>query len=285
MRTKLLVFLFLLSSAYRLHSQDTCCTCSPNLLYVTSDVYLVDQIHRILYADITTTTLISDFLVHLDAPPYGILKVFDAQGFENPDTLKEGSLIKLTIDGLEGQVLYYILPLYKCSAHSSLYVLSDVYAIDQVSLTIKCNFALSDTTRVSDFLANLVTSPGDSLRVVDAEGIENTGILAIGDKVEVLGANHSGKIFYNIISIFDAVPEIKRSIISIYPNPTSGNFRISGFPAGSKIVIKNMLGHTWFESFVCNDHLQFSLAGQSAGIYFILISNNHSIACFKLIVQ
>jgi hypothetical protein len=265
--------------------QQLCCTgCSP-LLYVVSDVYLVDQISRLIYNDFALTTLVSDFLTSLAAPAYATIKVVDAQGIENTDTLAIGDRVEVIADYQASEVYYPIVTTYNCTVPYLAYVLSDVYSIDQINYTIGVNFMLSDSTLVSDFLANLILAEGASIKVVNAQGIENTGVLAIGDKVEVTSANFVTKVEYSIISITDAVNTIKNSSISIYPNPTSGNLTLSGIPAGSKILIRSILGQNIFETFVSNDNLQLSLEGQPAGIYFILISNDSGLACFKLIVK
>jgi hypothetical protein len=138
---------------------------------------------------------------------------------------------------------------------------------------------------VSDFLANLIPAPGASMKVVDANGIENRGILAVGDCVVVTSANSFTQVVYIISILIDDVNTFTNSSISIYPNPTSGIFNVIGIPAGSKIVIRSVLGQNLFETFVGNDNLQLSLEDQPAGIYFILISNDTNLACFKLFVK
>jgi hypothetical protein len=266
--------------------QYNCCACCANLLYTVSDVYLVDQISRLIYNDFTLATLVSDFLATLTAPPYATIKVVNSQGIENTGTLAIGDRVEVTIDDQVCEVHYHVVTTYNyCPIFYLAFVVSDVYAIDQINFTIDVNFMLSDSTLVSDFLANLMPAPGASIKVINAQGIENTGVLAIGDKVEVTAANNVGKVDYSIINIFDAVNTIKNSSVSIYPNPTSGNFTISGIPAGSKIAIRSILDQNMFETFVSNDNLQLSLEGQPAGIYFILISNDTGLACFKLIVK
>ena len=37
-----------------------------------------------------------------------------------------------------------------------------------------------ETTTVADFIANLIPAPGASVKVTDADGVENTGTLAMG---------------------------------------------------------------------------------------------------------
>jgi hypothetical protein len=265
--------------------QFNCCDCCTNILYAVSDEYFVDQIDRLIYNDFTLTTWVSDFLATLSAPPYATIKVVDKQGNENTDTLAIGDRVKVNVDDHECEVYYNIVTMYNCSVFYSVYVVSDVYAIDQSDFTIDVNFMLSDGVLVSDFMAHLFPSPSASIKVVDAQGIENTGVLAIGDRVVVTSANSIAKAEYSIISIIDAVNAIKNNSISIYPNPTSGNFTISSIPAGSKIAIRNILGQYILETFVTDDNLQRSLEGQPAGIYFILISNDTSSSCYKLIVK
>jgi hypothetical protein len=262
-----------------------CCSCRSNLLYVVSDEYFVDQIPRFIYNNFLNNTLVGDFLATLSAPSYARIKIVNAHGIENTGALASGDRVELTIDGQDCKAYYHILTKLNCFATSSVYVFSDVYAVDQTNLTIDCHFNLNDSILVSDFLAHLFLSEGASVRVVNDQGIEKTGVLAIGDKVVVHGANYVGKVVYKIINLFDAVNTIENSSITIYPNPTSGNFNISGIPAGSKIAIRSILGQNLFETFNSFDNLQFSLEDQPAGIYFILINNDTGVACFKLIVQ
>jgi hypothetical protein len=262
-----------------------CCACFSNLLYAVSDVYIVDQISRLIYYDFTFTTLVSDFLASFAAPPYATIKVVNAQGVENTGALANGDRVKVYLDGQTCEVYYRIVSPYNCAVQYLAYVVSNVYEIDQSNFTIDCNFNPSDSTLVSDFLANLIPAPGASVKVVNAQGIENIGVLEIGDRVEVTAANYVGKVVYRIINLTDAVNTNKTSSISIYPNPTTGIFNVLGIPSGSKIVIRSVLGQNLFETFVTNDNLQLSLENQPAGIYFILISNNTGLACFKIIVK
>jgi hypothetical protein len=262
-----------------------CCTCSSNLLYVVSDEYFVNQISRLIYNNFLINTLVSEFLASLSAPPYATIKVVNEHGIKKTGILAKGDRVEVTIDGQVCKASYPIITALNCSATNSSYVYSDVYAVDQANLTINCHFNLSDSILVSDFLAHLFSPDGASVKVVNDQGIENTGVLAIGDKVEVHGVNYVGKVVYRIINLFDAVNAIENGSITIYPNPTSGNFNISGIPAGSKIVIRSILGQNLFETFNSYDNLQFSLDDQPAGIYFILINNDTGVACYKLIVQ
>jgi len=139
---------------------------------------------------------------------------------------------------------------------------------------------------VSDFLANLTAAPNASVRVINSQGIENTGFLKIGDRVEVFAGDNSTKVDYDIINILDAVKNIKNSSICIYPNPSSGNFTLSGLAPGSKIKVSNILGRQLLEKTANQDKIQLALEGQPGGIYILKISNGPNVlACVKLIVK
>ena len=72
----------------------------------------------------------------------------------------------------------YYLQMLGDVSYSLAYVLSDVYTVNQIDYTIWGYF--DETTTVADFIANLTPAPGASVKVTDADGVENTGTLVIG---------------------------------------------------------------------------------------------------------
>ena len=139
---------------------------------------------------------------------------------------------------------------------------------------------------VSDLVPDLTPAPNASIKVVDGQGVENTGVLAIGDKVEVTAGDNMTTVYYTISNIFDAVNKIQNSTISVYPNPTSGNVTISGISTGSKIVVSNILGQNLFEKVANSNMVPISLTGQPSGIYFIQVTSNAKVVgSYKLILK
>ena len=70
---------------------------------------------------------------------------------------------------------------------------------------------------VSDLLANLTPSIDATIKVVNESGVENTGILRLGDKVEVTSGDKLVKVVYTL-NIFDSVLKTGAGFIRVYPN-------------------------------------------------------------------
>ncbi len=76
--------------------------------------------------------------------------------------------------------------------------------------------------------------------------------------------------------------------LTIYPNPTTGKFRIAskdiGFEGNCSVKVFNILGETLVSKnvFIAND--EFDLSQQKAGIYFIELKNNGKVYNAKIVV-
>ncbi len=157
------------------------------------------------------------------------------------------------------------------------------YAVDQVNYSIWGYF--DETTTVADFIANLTPAPGASIKVTNADGVENTGTLAMGDKVVVTSGNGVNVVNY-IVSFPTGINNQNQNSISIYPNPTSDRATISGLREGNRIRVSNIMGVVVFDKTAQMDKEVVSLQGQRYGIYFITVSNADGIVGrYKLILK
>jgi hypothetical protein len=255
---------------------------SPNDAFVTSDYYTVYQKASVIDRILDNTTVYGLFK-YLTPAPGATMKVVDQYGYERVQGFLalEDKLVVTSQDETTSKIYSFNCD---CSVKYLAYVLSDVYTIDQINFNIYGDFMSGGGPQVSDFLANLILAPGASVKVTNANGIEKTDIVAFGDKVVVTSADGFYQVVYSI-DIYINANTLEISAINIYPNPTSGNFSVLGIPAGSKILIRSVLGQNILETFVDHENLPLSLEGQPAGMYIILISNNTGSACFKLIVK
>ena len=78
------------------------------------------------------------------------------------------------------------------------------------------------------------------------------------------------------------------STISIYPNPSTGLFQISGVKDESSsfdISVCNLLGATIYNFSNINKNQAINIADAAPGIYLVQVKSNNAIATFKVLKQ
>jgi hypothetical protein len=211
------------------------------------------------------------------------MQLIDKLGYERMfgRVIKDDKLVVTALDTVTTKT-YYLQMLGDVS-YSLAYVLSDVYVVNQIEYTIWGYF--DETTTVADFIANLIPATGASVMVTDADGVENTGTLAMGDKVVVTSGNGANIVNYNI-SFPTGINNQNQNSINVYPNPTSDRVTISGLMSGNRIRVNNIMGVVVLDKTAQMDKETISLQGQRYGIYFITVSNADGVVGhYKLILK
>jgi hypothetical protein len=259
---------------------------TPNAMetdaFVTSSVFEVDQEASLINL-VPDGTAASGFLANLVPAPGATMQLIDKLGYERMfgNVVKDDKLVVTAQDGVTTKT-YYLQMLGDIS-YSLAYVLSNVYAVDQVIYSIAGAF--DETTSVADFIANLTPAPGASVMVTDADGVENTGTLVKGDKLVVTSGNGANIVNYSI-DFPTGIDNQNQNSINIYPNPASDRVTISGLMSGNRIKVNNIMGVLVLDKTAQLDKEVISLQGQRYGIYFITVSNADGIVGrYKLILK
>jgi hypothetical protein len=248
---------------------------SQNDAFILSDVYTVFQGENLVNF-VPRGTNVQTFLANIVPSLGATFKLVDKMGFERTEgTVRVDDKVVVTSpNGLVTRAYhlamlrtqYIIEPAYLA------YVLSNVYAVDQVDYTITGPTA---TTLLSDFYARITASMGATAVVVDAGGNEKTtGDLDDGDMLRVTSADGKIVVMYELKLDLTSVDITGVSQIEIYPNPTSGKLNIRGAEQGNRIQVYNSNGTIVRDILAQRNIENLSINNQPAGIYMVIVSNN-----------
>jgi len=256
---------------------------SENDAFVTSDVYSVVQ-KDVLIQFVPRGTDVRSFMANLVPSAGATMKLMDKMGNERLNgavadddkvvvTSKNGSFSKVYF--ISKQATQYV-PVTTYLA----YILSNVYAIDQVMYKVA---EVSGTETVSSFLTKVTPSAGAAVAVVDKDGtVKINGDIDGGDKVMVTSADGKIKVYYSFGPLTSA-RDFESNNIELYPNPTNDEINVSGVNTGQRIQVYNSAGAAIREINVQNSIERISLGNQPAGMYMIVVSdNNKLIGRYKL---
>ena len=115
------------------------------------------------------------------------------------------------------------------------------------------------------------------------------GLTTINWTITDIGENTNSCSFDVQVNPYTGIKITEQNLISIYPNPTSGIFSITGETQSfEKIVITNISGKVIYESnhqqFIDSEN-QIDISSQPSGIYFIKITTDKNILTGKIVKE
>ena len=251
---------------------------------VYSDIFLVDQATMMI--DLVPSGIsVNNFMRRVYASRGATMKIVDKAGLEREGTgivRFDDKLVVTSESGAVSRAYYLMFSVIDYNPYI-LYVLSDVYDVDNVDYVIP---EVLGETSVSDFLANLTPSAPDATMVVadkDGNVKPDDGVIVADDKLVVEFGDL--KVVYTVTISTVGTPSVIADQISVYPNPTGGQLQISGLAAGQRIQVYNQVG-TMIRDLQVNALTEtVSLEDQPAGMYIIMVSGDDLFARYKVIKQ
>jgi hypothetical protein len=248
---------------------------SASSAFVTSDLYSVVQ-KDLLIEFVPRGTNVRSFLANLVPSLGASIKLVDKKGFERIDgeVADDDKLIVTSPNGTVTRV-YHISKLatqFVPETTYLAYILSNVYAIDQVMYTLA---GVSGAETVSNFLTKVTPSAGASVAVVDKDGtVKINGDINGGDKVRVTSADGKIVVTYTFGPLTSA-SWIQANQIELYPNPSNGRLNVTGLEKGQRIQIYNSVGSAIIDMQVQNNHEIININEHPAGLYMIVVSDQN----------
>ncbi len=256
----------------------------PSDAFVTSAVYEVDQ--ALFTIDLVPgNSSVAGLLSNLTPSRGATMHVEDKIGLERPlgNIYKDDRVIVTSQDETVTNT-YFITFLGDVADYLS-YLVSDVYEVNQVTLTL--HMLVEESPMVSEMLAQVKIAPGATVLVMNADGTEKaeSDMVEDGDIVRVTAADgvtvSEYKVDLNILSVDKITSDIK-----LYPNPSNGRVFMEGLEPGSNVQVYNIVGVPVFNKVVQNSNEVLSLEDQPAGLYLVVVTNNKEIVGrYKLIIR
>jgi hypothetical protein len=257
--------------------------------FVISEVYGVDQDTKLISL-IPKGTSVATLYANVTPSSGASIQVKDKNGSDRAHgTLVIDDVLTVTAADGETQTSYFFAFLNEEVTYLA-YVLSNTYIVDQNASTIEADPVtdINEVTLVSDFLANLSAAPGAMVVLKDADGNVKDGAdnMDAGDYVQVTAGNGVNVKEYSVNVDPSAVEEAVHAGISVYPNPSNGQFHVDGLDAGNRIQVYNSLGARVLDRVADGMNEIISLQDQHRGFYFMTISNKAGVVGnYKLIVE
>ncbi|MFH0756751.1 MAG: T9SS type A sorting domain-containing protein [Bacteroidota bacterium] len=252
---------------------------------VYSDLFLVIQ-ESMLIDLIPSGISVNSLTSRLYASRGASMKVVDRSGLEREGAgivRFDDKLVVTSESGAVSRAYYFSFSALEDNPHI-LYVLSDVYSVDNVGYVIP---GVEEGTTVGDFLGNLTPNAFDAtMKVMDAGGSEKTdGAVVADDELVVSSADGKLQITYTLTLKPVSVPPADAGQIRLYPNPTSGQLHITGLVSGQRIQVYNQVGSMIHDMNVNALDETISLDNQPAGMYIIVVKDKEQLARYKVIKQ
>ncbi len=252
--------------------------------FVTSDVFSVDQ-DQLLISLVPPGTSAEAFLGKLVPAPGATWQIYDKLGYERNDGIVsvDDKLVVTAADGVTTKT--YFLTILDEVVNYLAYVVSDVYLVNQESLTID---GVRASQSVADFKGNVTPSEGATLDVMDSQGAAkaDADMMADSDMLEVTAGNGVNVITYTIALDFTGLEDLDEGAVRLYPNPTSSHLYVSGAEIGSRIRVYNAVGMAVRDMVVFSGVEEISLEDQPGGLFFVTISRQDEVVGqYKVIKQ
>lgn len=122
----------------------------------------------------------------------------------------------------------------------------------------------------------------------DFQGANITAVSILKQRIEQIniafanGITPCGGVF-SPTSIYDN--QMDGDKIIVYPNPSTGKFRIKNLVAGDQLKIYNSLGEKIYQAKEIHSDIEFDLTKYSKGIYWLKVVNNNRSITKKIIFQ
>jgi len=253
--------------------------------FVTSSVFGVDDYLSLIYL-VPEGLSAPEFLNQLIPSLGATIRLEDKLGFDRVagNVVSDDRLVVTAGDGVTTKT-YEITVLGEFDVDQLAYVISEIYVVDQDALIIQGE-TINNAMTVAAFKANIVAAPGAIFDVTNSAGVPKTsGNLAIGDLVIVISADGLVTRTYEI-DVINAVDNPLQSKIAVYPNPSKGNFTLSGVAAGNRIQVINIVGAMVLDKYAAGDKEPVRIENEQSGIYFITVSDNDKvIGRFKVVKE
>lgn len=255
--------------------------------FILSDVYTVSQSINLIQF-IPRVTNVYSFLSYLVPSTGSTVKLVDKMGHERTDggIAQDDKVVVTSANGLITKV-YHLSMLrtqYILDSNYLAYIMSDVYAVDQVEYVVAGPVG---TTLVTEFNSNISAAPGATAVIIDANGNEKTsGDLDVGDKVKVTSADGIMVVMYEIDVDVTSADKLAGSKIIVYPNPTSGKVNIQGVEQGTRIQVFNQTGALLRDIKTTRTLEILSLENQPSGMYLVVLTKNSGlIGQYKIVLK
>lgn len=247
------------------------------LIADASSAFVISTVYSIndgLISNVPEGTTAAGFLANLVPSPGATIKLVDKLGFERVfgDVAKD-DILEVTSEDESLTQSYFIQ--FVGTVAQVVYVVSDVYIVDQVDGVIRGD-NVTDLTTVAAFKANLTASTGATFEVTNANGQPKTsGNLVTGDLVIVTGT--SAEKTYTIEVTTGINNHNGNGKLVVYPNPSDGNYTISGVKAGNRIQMVNITGAIVLDKYATGDNEPLRIQKEKSGVYFITVTDNNKV--------
>ena len=250
----------------------------PGVYIENDDCYAYNRINLSFYDEINTNVTLEDGVLTAEAT--GI----NYQWINCEDNQPINGEINQTFTPTESGNYAVVLSNVNCS------VTSDCIEVD-VANTFNVDFNVTDEdlnpiseAGITVNYVDYTTDANGFLEVQLADGTYNYYASATG-YVDYLGsltvAGEAVNVDVTLTSDGSSINDIN-SNISVYPNPTTGIFRLANVPALGSVKITDITGKTIYTT-IGHVPLQIDISNQPAGIYFIKIQTENKIIIKKLI--
>jgi hypothetical protein len=256
----------------------------PSDAFVTSAVYSVDQ-EQSLISLVPEGTTVSGLLSNLTPARGATINIVDKLGGDRimGNVFLDDKIVVTAADG-ETTRIYYLTMLDQEGGNLA-YLLSDMFEVDQLTLTVY--IVRNQTPTVGEVMADIELAPNATVMAMSGDGVEKADgdEIADGDILEVTAGNGLTSVEYTVNLEITSIDELSNNI-KLYPNPSSGVVFIEGLEAGTRINVYNTVGTSIMDKVVQSSNEMISLENESSGLYFIVVTDDQDVVGrYKVIIE